>query len=164
MNSRNSDTPAVKNQDHLHETEGNDLSLLTVVTSFVESTEMQREVSEENTSQKQDSRKERQETNDGKEDSTQSRGSRDGRVNGKKKKLKGSKSADVASETTVEPVSNSNPSGNDPSETDSASATAKKSSDAKSSRAETTDKDSSNPPVVPRAASYFTHDVRGKTS
>ena len=115
-------------------------------------------------SQKQDSQNKQQETNGEREIATQSRGSRDGRANAKKKKLRTPKSTSTASETAVEPVSNSDPSGNVPSETNSAAVGAKEAGDAKSSRNETTDNDSDNPPVVPRAASYFTHDVRGKTS
>lgn len=153
----------VKNRDPLHDTKGKDLSLLWLTTSFVESSETQKEGSEESASQKQDSRNEQRGTNDGKENSFQSRGSRNGRVNGKKK-LKAPKPTENASANATEPVSNSTPSGNVPSETDSASITAKEPSDAKSSRTETADKDSESPPVVPRAASYFTHDVRGKTS
>ena len=135
-----------------------------MVMSCLESTQIQQDVSNEKTSQKQDSQNEQQRVNGEKENTTQSRGSRDGRANAKKKKLRTPKSTGNASETAVEHVSNSDPSGSVPSETDSAAVGVKESGDAKSSRSETANNDSNNPPVVPRATSYFTHDVRGKTS
>ena len=125
---------------------------------------MQQEASNESTPQKQDSQNSQQETNGEKENTTQSRSYRDGRANAKKKKLRTPKSTSNPSETAVEPVSKSDPSGNVPSEANSAAVGGTESGDAKSSRNETATNDSDNPPVVPRAASYFTHDVRGKTS
>lgn len=124
---------------------------------------MQQDVSNENTSQKLDSQNSQQGTKGEKENNTQSRSSRNGRANATKKKLRTPRSTGNASETAVEPVSNSDPSGNVPSEANSAVG-AKESGEAKSARNETATNDSNNPPVVPRAASYFTHDVRGKTS
>lgn len=75
---------------------------------------MQQEVSNENTPQKQDSQNSQQETNGAKENTTQSRSYRDGRANAKKKKLRTPRSTSNPSETAVEPVSKSDPSGKVP--------------------------------------------------